>query len=92
MMDWDGTKNIYVHIQSPHSDFVEVAVEDTGPGLDGEVRKRLFEPFVTTKPNGMGIGLSVCRNIVESHGGKITADERASGGTVFRVTLPINEN
>ena len=62
---------------------VQISVADTGPGLPDEVRKRLFQPFVTTKASGMGVGLSVCRAIVESHGGRMWADDNPSGGTVF---------
>jgi two-component system, LuxR family, sensor kinase FixL len=66
---------------------VEISVADTGPGLTDDVRKRLFEPFVTTKANGMGVGLSVCRAIVELHGGQLWADDNPGGGTVFRFTV-----
>jgi two-component system sensor kinase FixL len=66
---------------------VEVSVSDTGPGLNDNVRSRLFEPFVTTKESGMGMGLSICRNIIESHGGRIEADDFAGNGTTFRFTL-----
>lgn len=67
---------------------VEVAVADAGSGLDPEVARRLFQPFVTTKPTGMGLGLSICRSIVESHGGRIWATPNEGGGTVFRFSLP----
>jgi two-component system, LuxR family, sensor kinase FixL len=67
---------------------VEVAVVDTGPGLAPEVAGRLFEPFVSTKPEGMGVGLSICRSIVEAHGGRLWAEPNPGGGTVFRFTLP----
>ena len=67
---------------------IEVTVADTGPGLPPEVRERLFEPFVTTKPGGLGIGLSICRVIIEAHGGRLTADANAEGGTIFRFTIP----
>jgi PAS domain S-box-containing protein len=67
---------------------VEVAVSDTGPGLAPEVAGRLFESFVSTKPGGMGMGLSICRTIVEAHGGRLWAEPNPDGGTVFRFTLP----
>jgi two-component system sensor kinase FixL len=66
---------------------VEISVADTGSGLVDEVRAKLFQPFITTKPNGMGIGLSVCRSIVEAHQGRLWADDNPSGGTVFRFTV-----
>jgi two-component system sensor kinase FixL len=67
---------------------VAIRVADTGPGLAPEVAERLFEPFVTTKPQGMGIGLSICRSIVEAHGGKLHAEPNPEGGTVFAFSLP----
>ena len=70
------------------SDMVEISVSDTGPGLPETVRAKLFEPFVTTKPDGMGVGLSVCRTIIEAHGGELRAENGADGGTVFRFTIP----
>ena len=66
---------------------VEISVADTGPGLVAEVRARLFQPFVTTKVHGMGVGLSVCRAIVESHGGRLWADDNPRRGTIFRFTV-----
>ena len=70
-------------------DGVEVFVRDNGPGLAPEVRERLFEPFVSTKPDGLGIGLSICRTIVDAHGGEISVDTRSTGGTTFRFTIPV---
>jgi two-component system sensor kinase FixL len=70
-------------------EMAEVIVADTGPGIAPELADRLFQPFVTTKATGMGLGLSICREIVEAHHGRLTAAPRSSGGTVFRVTLPI---
>ncbi|MDC7788916.1 ATP-binding protein [Rhodoplanes sp. TEM] len=67
---------------------VEVAVADTGSGLAPEIADRLFMPFVSTKSQGMGIGLSVCRNIIEAHHGRIWAERNPAGGTVFRFRLP----
>ncbi len=72
-------------------DMVEISVTDSGPGLPESVRARLFEPFVTTKPNGLGVGLSVSRTIVEAHGGELRAEDAAGGGTVFHLTLPSPE-
>lgn len=66
---------------------VEVAVADTGCGLTSEVRAHLFESFFTTKPQGVGIGLSICRSIIENHGGRLWADDNADGGATFRFTL-----
>jgi two-component system, LuxR family, sensor kinase FixL len=84
----DGVERRELRLSSaPAEDMVEVAVADTGPGLAREVRERLFEPFVTTKANGMGIGLSICRRIVDAHGGRFWAEDNAGGGTVFRFTL-----
>jgi two-component system, LuxR family, sensor kinase FixL len=67
---------------------VAIRVADTGPGLAPEIARRLFQPFVTTKPQGMGIGLSICRSIVEAHGGELHAEPNPGGGTVFAFSLP----
>lgn len=64
---------------------------DAGPGLPDEVRERLFQPFVTTKEHGMGIGLSICRAIVEAHGGRISAPQGGASGTIIRIELPLSE-
>lgn len=66
---------------------VEVAVRDTGPGIAPEIADRLFEAFASTKSSGMGLGLSICRTIIEAHGGRITAQPAEGGGTEFRFTL-----
>jgi two-component system sensor kinase FixL len=68
--------------------WVEVRVADSGPGLPPPVRSHLFQPFVTTKPEGLGVGLSICRTIVEGHGGVLTADDNPAVGAVFRFTVP----
>ena len=67
---------------------VRISVADTGIGLSSEVREALFSPFRSTKAEGMGIGLSISRTIVEAHGGKIWAEDREGGGTIFRFTVP----
>jgi two-component system, LuxR family, sensor kinase FixL len=69
-------------------DMVEIAVSDTGTGLSAEVNAQLFQPFVTTKRQGMGVGLSISRTIVEAHGGTIAPRPNPGGGTVFYFTLP----
>lgn len=69
-------------------DMVMVSVEDTGSGISEKVGEQLFQPFVTTKQSGMGIGLSICRTIIEAHGGRIWFEPGSEGGTIFRFTLP----
>jgi two-component system, LuxR family, sensor kinase FixL len=73
------------------NDFAFFAVADTGSGIAPEIAKHLFQPFVTSKASGMGVGLSICRTIIESHGGRITARPNSGGGTVFEFTLPFAE-
>jgi C4-dicarboxylate-specific signal transduction histidine kinase len=68
--------------------FVEGVVADHGRGIAPEQQGRLFEPFYTTKEHGMGMGLSICRTIVEAHGGSIRAERGARGGARFEVDLP----
>jgi two-component system sensor kinase FixL len=69
------------------NDRTEVVVADTGPGLVPEIRERLFRPFTSSKTGGMGVGLSICRSIVQAHGGEISAEDNPGGGTLFRFTL-----
>jgi|GEM_PF-7018849 len=68
---------------------IVVTVSDTGPGIAPEIRSELFEPFVTTKPEGLGIGLAICRSLIQAHGGEMKAVPRDGGGTSFRFTLPV---
>ena len=67
----------------------EVEVADSGPGIDAEIADRLFQPFVTSKKGGMGLGLSICREIVEAHNGRLSVAPNPGGGTVFRFSLPM---
>jgi two-component system, LuxR family, sensor kinase FixL len=68
---------------------VLVSIADTGGGIPPEIEAKLFQPFVTTKPEGMGIGLSICRTIVEAHGGRLWVEPNAGTGSVFNFTLPV---
>ena len=75
-------------IQEPDS--VLISVADTGTGIDPEIVDRIFNPLFTTKSNGMGMGLSICRSIIEGHGGRLWASAGAEGGSVFQFVLPAN--
>jgi two-component system sensor kinase FixL len=75
-----GTRSIEGHL-------VELSIEDSGPGLAPEVADRLFQPFLSTKTEGMGLGLSICHTIVTAHGGRIWADRSDLGGAAFHFTL-----
>jgi two-component system sensor kinase FixL len=66
---------------------VRISIEDSGPGLPSEVAERLFQPFLSTKADGMGVGLSICHTIVTGHGGRIWAEPSSLGGTAFHFTL-----
>jgi len=68
---------------------VMIEVADTGPGISDEIAARLFQPFVTSKANGMGIGLSISKRIIESHGGQISVTRNDTGGATFRFSLPV---
>jgi signal transduction histidine kinase len=67
---------------------IEDAVADIGPGIPPEMTHRLFSPFASTKADGMGMGLSISRSIVEAHGGQLAAEPNPSGGMIFHFTLP----
>jgi len=67
----------------------EVSVTDSGAGIAEESIRSIFEPFVTTKPSGMGMGLAISRTIIEAHGGEIHAENSSAGGAVFKFTLPL---
>lgn len=88
LLDSSPPRHLEITTAMRDGDLVEVRVADSAGGLAPEVARNLFQPFVTTKRKGMGLGLSICRTIVEAHGGRISADRRDGGGTVFRFTLP----
>jgi len=83
-----GRRALTVATKPAPGNMVEVSIADTGPGLPLDIRAKLFEPFVTTKASGLGIGLSICRVIIEAHGGRLQAEDNPEGGTIFRFTLP----
>jgi C4-dicarboxylate-specific signal transduction histidine kinase len=68
---------------------VRVAVADSGPGVDPALGARLFEPFVTTKSDGLGMGLAISRSIIEAHGGRLEHGSTPQGGAMFSFTLPV---
>ena len=84
-------RDVAIKVASEKTGWVAVSVGDSGGGIDPAVAKRLFEPFVTTKTDGMGLGLLVTRSIVESHGGRIWASPNPGQGTTFTFTLPVAE-
>lgn len=85
-------REITLSARPSEDNMVEIGVSDTGPGLAPEVVDRLFQPFVTTKEHGMGVGLSISRTIIEAHGGKLWVEQNKDGGACFRLTLPAGDN
>jgi two-component system sensor kinase FixL len=85
----EGDKRELTIATSAHDgEFAQVSIADTGPGISELVADQLFQPFVTTKRHGMGVGLSISRTITESHGGRIWVEPNPGGGAIFRLTLP----
>jgi two-component system sensor kinase FixL len=87
-MQTASTRVLSVTTSPDDDEFVQVAVADTGLGLADEVAAKLFQPFVTTKKAGMGVGLTICQSIIEGHGGRIWATANETGGVTFRFRLP----
>jgi PAS domain S-box-containing protein len=83
-----GPRELLISTEQTQTDGVLVSVRDSGPGIDPDHLDRVFEAFYTTKSSGVGMGLSICRSIIDAHGGRLWADANASRGAVFRFTLP----
>jgi len=81
------SRELVISTAAGDDDMIVVSVSDTGPGIAPELMSQLFQPFVTNKRQGMGVGLSICRTIVEAHGGQITVEPNPAGGTIFRFTV-----
>jgi C4-dicarboxylate-specific signal transduction histidine kinase len=81
-------KELWLSVASAPGGMVMFRLRDSGPGLPPQVRERLFQPFTSTKQNGMGVGLSICKRIIDNHGGKIWAETAPESGAMFCFTLP----
>ena len=86
----EGTRELLITTEQTQDGDVLVSVRDTGPGIDPAHIERVFEPFYTSKPSGVGMGLSICRSIIDAHGGRLWAETNKSKGAVFQFTLPAN--
>ena len=87
----EGARELLISTEQSRPNGVLVAVRDSGPGIDPEHIERVFEAFYTTKSSGVGMGLSICRSIIEAHGGRLWADANEPRGAAFRFTLPTSE-
>jgi PAS domain S-box-containing protein len=85
------TRELLVSTEQSQTNDILVAVRDSGPGIDPESLDRVFEAFYTTKSGGMGMGLSICRSIIDAHGGRLWAEANEPGGTIFQFTVPSAE-
>lgn len=88
-MEASPKRNLTITIVRELPAMVRVSIADTGPGISDEMAAKLFQPFVTTKSKGMGMGLNICRGIIESHGGRLWLDANPSGGAVFHFNIPV---
>jgi signal transduction histidine kinase len=84
----EGARELSISTEQHRRNEVLVAVGDSGPGVDPDHIKRVFEIFYTTKSNGVGMGLSICRSIIDAHGGRLWADANEPRGAIFRFTIP----
>lgn len=83
-------KRIHIHTKSSHSDMIEITINDTGPGFSKEIIHKAFMPFFTTKAHGRGMGLAICRSIIEAHGGQFTINPNTHTNSWIRFSLPVS--
>jgi two-component system sensor kinase FixL len=88
-MDRSPRRELAVVTEAAGDGMIAFTVADTGPGIAEDVAAQLFQPFLTAKRHGMGVGLSISKTIIEAHGGAISVAPNAGGGTVFRFTVPL---
>jgi two-component system sensor kinase FixL len=86
-MEQSERRELVLSVAATSAGMVDISVADTGSGIAEDIMPHLFQPFITSKRHGMGVGLSISRTIIEGHGGRIWADANPGGGTVFHFTL-----
>jgi signal transduction histidine kinase len=87
----EGQRELVIRSATDESEHIVVSVRDSGPGFDPKSLEHLFDAFHTTKPHGLGMGLSISRSIIEAHGGRLWATANVPCGAVFHFTLPIGD-
>jgi two-component system, LuxR family, sensor kinase FixL len=88
-MESTRTRDLTVSVAQFENGFIRVSVTDSGSGIGPDIADQLFQPFITTKRDGMGVGLSISRTIIEGHGGRIWVEPNPTGGTIFHFTLAV---
>ena len=84
----EGARELSISTELSQTNGLLVAISDSGPGIDPEHLDRVFAPFYTTKTSGIGMGLSICRSIIDAHGGRLWAEANRPRGAIFQFTLP----
>ena len=84
----DGSRELSISTEQGEANRVLIGVRDSGPGIDPADLELVFKPFHTTKPSGMGMGLSICQSIIAAHGGRLWAEPNRPHGATFQFTLP----
>jgi signal transduction histidine kinase len=88
----EGPRDLSINTEQGQANGALVAVRDSGPGIDAKQLERVFEAFYTTKSGGIGMGLSICRSIIDAHGGRLWAEANGPRGAVFKFTLPSTDS